>query len=203
MKSKLPFYIVLLLLIFSGVFAAHYYQLAKEKEHPGTTDLSLEADLHLNNSRLYIKERSIERSLYHLNSAIHSIELVEEFSDSLSIEELEHAAWDLKKVRTELENGMVNYDHINHAFIIALNTVAAAQLRLSEQYLLHGKNDDAGYAIKYANEHIHNALKYANDGEINDELKAYRHIDSLVHTKLDSSRIFEIEQAITEINDIK
>ncbi len=200
---RLLFYVFFLAVIFAGVYGLHKYREAKEKAHPGTTDISLEADLHLNNSRLYIKENSIERSLYHLNSAIHSIELIEEFSDSVSIEELETALADLKKVRSELEKGIIDDKHINHAFIIALNTVATAQLRLSENYLLHGDSEDAGYAIKYANEHIHNALKYANDGEIQDELRAYRHIDSLVHTRLDSSKIFEIEEVISEIKEVK
>ncbi|MBV6643479.1 MAG: hypothetical protein KI791_22350 [Cyclobacteriaceae bacterium] len=203
MKSNLALYLGILILIFAGVFALHYYEVATERKHPGTTDLSLETDLHLSNSRLYIKERSIERSLYHLNSAIHSIELIEEFSDSVSIEELETALSDLKKVRAEIEKGIVNYEHINHAFVIALNSVATAQLRLTERYLLKGDAEDASYAIKYANEHIHNALKYANDGEIQDELRAYRHIDSLVHSRLDSSRIFDIERVITEIKVIK
>lgn len=200
---KLLVYLLIIGAIFAGVWGLDKYQEVQEKAHPGTTELSLAADLHLNNSRLYIRENSVERSLYHLNSAIHSIELIEEFSDSVSIEELETALWDLKKVRTEIEHGIIDNKHINHAFIIALNTVATAQLRLSEKYLLDGESDDAGYAIKYANEHIHNALKYANDGEIQDELKAYRHIDSLVHTKLDSSRIFEIEEVISEIKEVK
>ena len=202
MKSNLALYLGLLLLIFAGVFALHYYEVVQERIHPGTTDLTLTTDLHLNNSRLYIREQSIERSLYHLNSAIHSIELIEEFSDSVSVVELESALQDLKGVRKEIEKGIVNYTHINHAFIIALNSVATAQLRLSEKYLLEGDSKDAGYAIKYANEHIHNALKYANDGEIQDELKAYRHIDSLVHSKLDSTRIFEIERVISEIQEV-
>ncbi|MEQ8339219.1 MAG: hypothetical protein RIA62_17800 [Cyclobacteriaceae bacterium] len=203
MKSNLAQYLGLLVLIFAGVFALHYYEVVQERKHPGTTDLNLATDLHLNNSRLYIKENSIERSLYHLNSAIHSIELIEEVSDTLSIKELDDALIDLKKVRKEIENGIVNYSHINHAFIVALNSVATAQLRLSERYLLEGDAEDAGYAIKYANEHIHNALKYANDGEIQDELRAYRHIDSLVHSKLDSSRIFDIERVISEIKEVK
>ncbi len=203
MKSNLPFYIGLLLLIFGGVFALHYYEVITERKHPGTTDINLETDLHLSNSRLYIREHSIERSLYHLNSAIHSIELIEDFSDSLSVAEMEEALTDLKTVRAEIEKGIVNYEHINHAFIVALNSVATAQLRLSERYLLEGDAEDAGYAIKYANEHIHNALKYANDKELEEELQAYRHIDSLVHSRLDSSRIFEIERAISEIKEVK
>ncbi len=203
MKSNLVLYLGLLVLIFGGVFALHYYQIVKERENPGTTDLTLTTDLHLNNSRLYIREHSVERSLYHLNSAIHSIELIEDFADSVSVEELETALSDLKSVRSEIEKGIVNYDHINHAFIVALNSVATAQLRLSEKYLLEGDLEDAGYAIKYANEHIHNALKYANDGEIEDELRAYRQIDSLVHSKLDSTRIFDIERVITEIKEVK
>ncbi len=203
MKGNLLFYLLFLVLCFSAVIGFSYYELAEEREKPGTTELSLETDIHLNNSKLYIKEKSIERSLYHLNSAIHSIELIEEFVDSVSIDELEYALWDLKNVRTEIEKGVIENQHINHAFILALNTVAAAQLRLSEKYLLNGESKEAGYAVKYANEHIHNALKYANDGEIKDELRAYRHIDSLVHSKLDSSRIFEIEAAITEIQQFK
>ena len=203
MKGNTFTYLIFLGLIFAGVIALNYYKHAQEKANPGTTDLILETDLHLNNSKYYIKEHSVERSLYHLNSAIHSIELIEKFADSLSIDELEKALQDLRSVRNDIARGIVENQHINHAFIVALNTVATAQLRLSEKYLLKGESEHAGYALKYANEHIHNALKYANDGEIEDELKAFRHIDSLVHTRLDSTKIFEIEEAITEIKEVK
>lgn len=202
MKGNTFTYLIFLGLIFAGVISLNYYKQVKERANPGTTDLMLETDLHLNNSKYYIKEHSVERSLYHLNSAIHSIELIEEFADSLSIDELEKALQDLRSVRNEIERGIVEDQHINHAFIVALNTVATAQLRLSEKYLLKGESEHAGYALKYANEHIHNAIKYANDGEIEDELKAFRHIDSLVHTRLDSTGIFEIEEAITEIKEV-
>ena len=203
MKGNLFTYLLFLIVILSGFYAIHFFEVSQEEARPGTTDLTLETDLHLNNAKLYIKEKSIERSLSHLQKAIHSIEVIEEIADSVSLAELDYALWDLKKVKADVEVGIIEYDHLNHSFILALNSIAAAQLRLSEQYLLDGNERDSGYALRYASEHLHNALKYAADGEIHDELKAYRHIDSLVHTKLDSSQIQEIESAIDEIHEVK
>lgn len=168
-----------------------------DREHPAITELAVTPDLMIRNASHYLKEHQRKTAISCIEKAIKSMRLIEVDADSLSDIAIEKAIRDLEEVENELQHHELNRPHITHAFFNALNSLAAAQIRISEHYQQSGKNGIAHVSLEYATDHLHNAIQYARSNQRKLEVELYNRLDSLIESPEATN-----EEIIAELDNI-
>lgn len=191
-----------------GIFLIIYLMkvagITYESHHASLNEEATEPDLFLNNSKRFAKEEVIDRSLYHLDRAIHSIRTLEEDLDINSGEKLEEAIQQLDRIYNEIVRDSLITQDMNEAFEYALNTMTMAELRVSERYAESNKTDLAIVALKYAKLHLKNTLRYATSPHNAFEIKVYHEIDSMIEGQSMPAVLIteKIDQVIAEMDEL-
>jgi hypothetical protein len=133
--------------------------------HPSelTIEQAMEPVKHLTNARQAIKNKQFERSLRELDEAILDIRTIETSADSSATPYIERAIEDLALVKAEIKNDTIIIDDLDHAFFNSLNSIAYANLTISEKNLDKG---EVYKAIRFMNatfKEMVSSLKFAHN----------------------------------------
>lgn len=180
------------------------FQKNYEFNNPTTSELAIRPDYMILNATHYFKEHQILTSIDFINKAINAMRIIESELDAESIEALEEAIEDLNLLKRKFENENLDGEHMKHAFFNALNSLAFAQIRISENYHAKGAIEKSSDALAYAMNHIENAMKFAEDEDMVMEHHLYNAIDSLRNIKSISNDqlIRELDQLMAEMDDV-
>lgn len=150
------------------------------KSHPVVSDYAVQPDMYIENAQRDLKRNFYKTSFKDIEKAIQSMRLIETDLDSISKIAVEDAIKDLEGIESAVKEDKAEQDAINRAFSKALNSLAYAQLRVSEQLAEAGSTEEAIYALQYAISHLKNAMKYSYGPEKEIEREIYTAIDSLI-----------------------
>ncbi|MDH5608991.1 MAG: hypothetical protein OEY56_05890 [Cyclobacteriaceae bacterium] len=183
---KLPGFVFLTFLAFISVWGFRMYQesLKERKEHPTISDYATRPDQFLENAYRDLKKHYFKTVLHDIDKAIESMRLIEMDLDKISEDALELAIKDLENIEMEIEKNIIDQEHINHAFTKAMNSLAYAQLRVSETLVEKGEEEHAKQALQFAIEHLQNATKFSDLYELEIEKHIYNSIDSLIENNI-------------------
>ncbi|UXP34006.1 hypothetical protein N6H18_08615 [Reichenbachiella agarivorans] len=98
---------------------------------------------HLANARQAILDRKFNTSIREMDAAIMDMKIIELSADSTATKFIERAIQDLKFVETEIQNDSISLQDLNHAYFNALNSIAYANLIISEKNLDKGERYEA------------------------------------------------------------
>jgi len=181
MTSKFFQYLGTLLFLFSAFYVVGLFDVSYSSDHSSLNNDAVEPDLYMSNARHYAREDMVvERSLKHIDRAIEAIRKIENDIDENSKAEVDAAIENLDRVYNEILADSVISQDMNKAFEFALNTLALAELRVSEKYAESNNTDQAKVALKYAQMHLKSAGQYANLPNLDKEHHVYYEIDSLI-----------------------
>lgn len=181
MKLKFLTNLGALVFLISIFYVIRLFDVSYEAEHPSLNEKNMSPDIHLNNVRHYTREVDRDRSLYHLDKAIQSIQYLKSDVDLNTSEIVEESVKELIYVYEKIKEDTVVQDDLNHAFEFALTSLSLAELRVSVRYAESNNLKLSRIALKYAKLHLKHALEYAETNDAtNYEKHIYHEIDSLL-----------------------
>ena len=192
--------------IFSAVVIGSlvlYYKIQRDMkmENPSLTDLATEPDLLMNTADRTFQDHKSQTSIKFLEDAIKMMKLLEKDGDSVSTAAIEVAIYDLEVVEQHIKAEDINEDLMYEAFADAMNSLAFASLRVSEQFIREGKKEEARITINYAMDHLQNSIRFAKGQQKEDEIKIASHLQKLIDEHLESD-ISQIDMVMTEIDSV-
>lgn len=200
--GKSPIYLLIMGLLFGGLYLFKVYE--RNFKPVGLREDIKKPDIYLDNSKLYIKEHSYERSMSQLRMAIEALQEIEVELDEKDRKLIDDSIDELQIVLLELQNFQINEDDIDHAFSRALNALTIAELRLTETLIAEHHTTDAKVALKYGMYHIKNAIRFTNGHKQQYEAHIYDEIDSLLESESSSDKelINRLEFMIAELDSL-
>jgi hypothetical protein len=207
MKNFNPNLFIALVVIFGLILGVKYayYDDLRQEGHPAVNEIAVKPDDMFRNANHYYRDYHQRlTSIQYINKAIETMEVIEKDMDSISNQLIEEAIADLKNLVTEFEKKEVNEYHMEHAFANALNSLAYAQLRVSEYYLEQGREQDAEAATKYAIKHLHSAMYFSEEAQF----RAEQHIVELVEELQKEENLTEeevrlrIHEAVGQLDEV-
>ncbi|WP_258104896.1 hypothetical protein [Marinoscillum sp. MHG1-6] len=204
MKNRYIGYLAFLIFAFSSFYLGSRIHLTYASHHSSLSDDNMETDMYLQNARYYIHDNVFDRSTYHIDQAKKSLRRLEEDIDIESGQEIEDAINSLNKIEREIVENKFEPSDMNKAFAKTLETVALAELRISERYAESANLDIAQVALKYAKLHLRNAMEYEHLPNKTYDLKVYQQIDSLIESpEISPIEISnKLDEMIREMNEI-
>ncbi|WP_420577473.1 hypothetical protein [Ekhidna sp.] len=145
------------------------------------------------------------RSIIHLEEIIESLKTYEEYPNLSQQELLDEAINELKKIDQEIMGDSLRHRDIQSAFYFTLNTLAKAEVNISESALKTSQNELAMLALKQAQLHVKNAylMDYANQqngAEIKSlEADIFKELDSLIAS--DSISVTLVDARLNKISN--
>ncbi|MGL1888018.1 MAG: hypothetical protein OCD76_16000 [Reichenbachiella sp.] len=94
---------------------------------------------YLSNARSAIVKLDYNGSIREMDAAISAMKVIEQYADSVSIDHIEKAIADLRNVEKEIRNDSLVIMDLNKAYFHALNSIAYANLIISEKNLDKGQ----------------------------------------------------------------
>ena len=202
MKLSKGFYYLLFSILVIGS-AVIYFKVQRNKklENPNLTDLATEPDLLMRTADRTLQDRKSKTAIKFLEDAIKIMKLLEKDGDSVSTGAIEVAISDLEIVEGHIKAEDINEDLMYEAFADAMNSLAFASLRVSEQFMKEGKKKEARITINYAMDHLQNSIRFAKGQQKEDELKIASHLQGLIDNHLEND-ISKIDQVMAEIDSV-
>ncbi len=201
MKTKNIYYILFLVVILTAIIV--YLKIARERneEHPQITELAVEPDLLINSADRYLHDHKRLAAIEFLEDAIALMKLLEKDGDDVSLRAIEVAIHDLEAIEAHIKAEDVNDDLMYEAFADAMNSLAFASLRVSEQLIKEGKDEEADKTLHYAMEHLQNSIKYARGDQKEEEMKIAAHLNRIIEEHLQDD-ISVIDEVMAEIDSV-
>lgn len=168
--------------------------------HPMVNDLAVQPDQMLVKAKDYLADNQV--CVAYVERAIESMRLLEEDADEESNLVIEAAIHDLQLLEKELLSNPADGERIDHAFLNALNSLAIAQIRESEEYLAEKNYAASKAAVKYATKHIECALQFSNANELLKEKEFEAQLTTLAfdHSIPDDQLVAKMEEVVEEMN---
>ncbi|WP_462251581.1 hypothetical protein [Ekhidna sp.] len=193
-------------LIFAAVVIGSmviYFKIERERklENPNLTDLATEPDLLMNTADRTLQDHKSLTAIKFLEDAIKMMKILEKDGDSISTQAIEVAIYDLEVVEGHIKAEDINEDLMYEAFADAMNSLAFASLRVSEQFIREGKNEEARVTINHAMDHLQNSIRFAKGKQKEDEIKIAGHLQRLIDNHLDND-ISQIDKVMAEIDSV-
>ncbi|MEP5612609.1 MAG: hypothetical protein ABJP45_10185 [Cyclobacteriaceae bacterium] len=201
MKAKNIYYVLFLVVILTAILV--YLKIAREKneEHPQISELAIEPDLLINSASRNLHDHKRLASIEFLEDAIAMMKLLEKDGDEVSFKAIEVAIHDLEVVEGHIKADDVNDDMMYEAFADAMNSLAFASLRVSEELIRQGKEEEADKTLHYAMEHLQNSIKYARGDQKEEEIKLAHRLKEIIDQHLQSD-LSVIDEVMTEIDSV-
>lgn len=202
MKLNKGFFYFLFAVVVIGSMVI-YFKLERDRkmENPNLTDLATEPDLLMNTADRTLQDHKSATAINFLEDAIKMMKLLEKDGDSISTEAIEIAIYDLEVVEGHIKAEDINENLMYEAFADAMNSLAFASLRVSEQFIREGRMEEARITINYAMDHLQNSIRFARGEQKEDEIKIAAHLQRLIDEHLESD-ISEIDLVMTEIDSV-
>lgn len=118
---------------------------------------------HLTNARHAIIKENYPQSISSLDNAIAAMKVIESYADSSAIDHIEVAIRELKNVEVEIKNDSLVILDLNEAYFNALNSIAYANLTISEKNLEEGERYRAISFMNATFVEMVKSLKFATD----------------------------------------
>ncbi len=201
MKTRNIYYVLFLVVILTTI--AVYLKISREKneEHPQITELAVEPDLLINSADRYLHDHKRLAAIEFLEDAIALMKLLEKDGDEVSMQAIEVAIHDLQAVEDHIKAEDVNDDMMYEAFADAMNSLAFASLRVSEELIKQGKDEEADKTLHYAMEHLQNSIKYARGDQKEEEIKLAHRLREIIDNHLQSD-LSVIDEVMAEIDSV-
>lgn len=204
---KNPNLLIALTIVFVLILGVKYsyYEEKEEQEHPAVNDIATVPDNMMKNATHYYRDYGQRlTSIEYINKAIEYMHIIEKDMDSSSNIWIEAAINDLELLVKEFERKDIDEIHMEHAFANALNSLAMAQLRVSEKYFEEGEEEDASTATKYALKHLNSAMHFSKAAELKAERHIFDMIDELKKEEdiSDEELRAKIHTAIIELDEV-
>lgn len=161
-----------------------------DEEHPALNEASLKTDYLLKYAKEDLSKHYFETSLYHIESAIEVMKLMERDTDSEADKAIEMAIKDLRDIENRVTDQDLSEKEINFVFAKALNSVAYAHLRLSEGFSERGEHEEAANALKLSINHLENAMLFSTGKYKKLEYNVFVKIDSLIQLEQEDPVLF-------------
>ncbi len=175
-NANLLIALIIIFVLLLGIKSS-YYDRQEQEKHPSVNDVAIRPDDMLRNAMHYYRDYGQHlTAIDFINRAISTMRIIEKDMDSTSNHIIETTITDLQSLIVEFEEEHVDEVHMEHAFANAMNSLAFAQLRVSEKYLAQGLDDDAAAATKYAFKHLLTAMYFSEAAE----LEAERHVMEMI-----------------------
>ena len=201
MKAKNIYYVLFLVLILTAIVV--YLKIAREKneEHPQISELAVEPDLLINSADRYLHDHKRLAAIEFLEDAISLMKLLEKDGDDVSLRAIEVAIHDLEAVEAHIKADDVDDDLMYEAFADAMNSLAFASLRVSEELIKEGKDDEAEETLHYALEHLQNSIKYAKGDQKKEEIKLASRLKEIIESHLQDD-LSVLDEVMAEIDSV-
>ncbi len=201
MKTKNIYYVLFLVVILTAIVV--YLKITREKneEHPQITELAVEPDLLINSADRYLHDHKRLAAIEFLEDAIALMKLLEKDGDDVSLQAIEVAIHDLEAIEAHIKADDINDDLMYEAFADAMNSLAFASLRVSEELIKEGKEEEADKTLHYAMEHLQNSIKYARGDQKEEEMKIAAHLNRIIEEHLQND-ISVIDEVMAEIDSV-
>ncbi len=160
MKKQYVWIVGLVIIITIGFYLVD--RLDGEYNHPTLNEDARMPDAYLKNVQFYEESDRHEMSAYNLEKAIASIKKIESDVDTKSSKILGDATNKLEQIRKSILLDSINKNDMKATFELSLNSLAHAELEISEMYAEINQIDKAKIALKYAQLHIKNAMLLHN-----------------------------------------
>lgn len=201
MNTKNIYYLLFLVVIVTAIVVYLKIDREKKEEHPQITELAVEPDLLINSADRYLHDHKRLTSIEFLEDAIELMKLLEKDGDSVSMAAIEVAIGDLEAVERHIKAEDVNDDMMYEAFADAMNSLAFASLRVSEELIKEGKIEEADKTLHFAMEHLQNSIKYARGDQKEEEIKIASHLKVIIEQHLQSD-LSVIDEVMAEIDSV-
>lgn len=180
-----------------------YFKIQRDAkmENPNLTDLATEPDLLMNTADRTLQDHKSQTAIGFLDDAIKMMKLLEKDGDSISTQAIEVAIYDLEVVEGHIKAEDIDNDLMYEAFADAMNSLAFASLRISEQFIREGKKEEARVTINHAMEHLQNSIRFARGDQKESEIKIASHLQRLIDEHLEND-ISEIDIVMAEIDSV-
>lgn len=199
MKNWYYFVFAVAVVAFSMIF----FSIKREsnKKNPALTEIATEPDILITSADHYLQEDKRLTAISFLEDAISTMRLLEKNGDSVSNLAIEHAIRDLKVVEDHIKLDDIDNSFMYDAYADAMNSLAYASLRISENLIEQGEEAKAEKTLNYAMIHLQNSIKYAKGGQKEDEIKIAQQLKDII-TNHRESDVFRIEEVMREIDSV-
>lgn len=201
MKTKNVYYVLFLIVLLAGVTVYFKIDRDMKSENPEITDLALEPDILINSADRYHHDHKRLTAIEFLEDAIETMKLLERSGDSVSNKAMDIAIHDLEVVEKHILEDDIDDDLMYEAFADAMNSMAYASLRISEEYIQQGRQEEADITMEHAMAHLQNSIKYARGEQKAEEIKLVSQLAEIMENHLtdDLSRIDAVMQEIDSV----
>lgn len=199
MKNWYYFVFAVVVVAFSMIF----FSIEREanKKNPALTEIATEPDILITSADHYLQDDKRLTAISFLEDAISTMRLLEKNGDSVSNLAIEHAIRDLKVVEEHIKSDDIDNVFMYDAYSDAMNSLAYASLRISENLIEQGEEAKAEKTLNYAMIHLQNSIKYAKGGQKEDEIKIAQQLKDII-TNHRESDVFRIEEVMREIDSV-
>ena len=201
MKTQNIYYLLFLVVLVTVIIVYLKIDREKKKEHPQITELAVEPDVLISSADRSLHDHKMLASIEFLEDAIDLMKLLEKDGDSVSMEAIEVAIYDLETVEKHIRAEDINDELMYEAFADAMNSLAYASLRVSEKLIQEGKADQADKTLRYAMEHLQNSIKYARGDQKAEEMKIAHQLNYIIENHLQND-IAAIDEVMAEIDSV-
>ncbi|MEO1255225.1 MAG: hypothetical protein AAFY41_10125, partial [Bacteroidota bacterium] len=180
-----------------------YFEIQRDKklENPQLSDLAVEPDLFMSTADRNFQDNKASKAIDFLENAIKTMKLLERDGDSISTSAIEVAIRDLEVVENHIKAEDINEDLMYEAFADAMNSLAFASLRVSEQFIKEGKMEEARVTINHSMDHLQNSIRFARGQQKEDEIRIAGHLQRIIEDHLEDN-ISEIDVVMAEIDSV-
>ncbi|MEQ8904766.1 hypothetical protein [Ekhidna sp.] len=199
--NKGTFYFLFAAVVIGSMVIFFKVQRDFKMENPNLTDLATEPDLLMNTADRTLQDHKSLTAINFLDDAIKMMKLLEKDGDSISTNAIEIAIYDLEIVEKHIKAEDINDDLMYEAFADAMNSLAFASLRISEQFIREGKKEEARITIHHAMDHLQNSIKFARGQQKADDIRIASHLQKLIDQHLEND-ISEIDLVMAEIDSL-
>ncbi len=199
--NKGGFYFLFAVIVIGSMVIYFKIQRDLKMENPNLTDLATEPDLLMNTADRSFQDHKSQTAIGFLEDAIKMMRLLEKDGDSVSTQAIEVAIYDLEVVEDHIKAEDINNDLMYEAFADAMNSLAFASLRISEQFIREGKKEEARVTINHAMDHLQNSIRFARGQQKEDEIRIASHLQKLINEHLESD-ISQIDLVMAEIDSV-
>ena len=180
-----------------------YFKVQRDRklENPNLSDLATEPDLLVGTADRSFQDDKGDAAIEYLDEAISMMKLLEKDGDSVSVAAIELAIYDLEAVERHIRAEDIYDDLMYEAFADAMNSLAFASLRISEQFIKEGKNEEAKVTIDHAMDHLQNSIRFARGQQKEDEIRIAGHLQRIIENHWEDD-LSQIDFVMAEIDSV-
>ena len=170
-------------LIFFAVIMLVFYGIEEYKES-GKNELQIDMSREtlynlLESAKDDISKNYFDMTLKQIEKAIDYLKKVEQSLDPATNSVIDQAILDMQKVEQDIRNRVIYEKDLNMAFAKAMNALALAHLRVCEDELEAGREEEALASLKATINHLQHSMKYSSGELLETEVQLVEELANL------------------------